>query len=499
MSDRIEMKRPFCVGMKTGENKYKVFQIIDWKVRGEFNLEGGSCDCTMYRFGSSCDHSKMIDNHGPLRMGRDDGTGMGSLWDDEPTSDWREDEPYSRMVLWTEEDGLVEVAPQLGNVGIAALADLFSEGRIHDPDAELDEVITGHVLSEPFNPKRVYAECMAALTGGGLTIMDEPVSAVGAVVAPAASPKVTDLHHKSDSKDALEEVVETVEEPVDIDSLPIWDSRRTPKPEANQFYVDTAVWEQILYSLSSGKNVLLTGPSGSGKSELAYIAAKALEVDLEAFNMGAMSEPRSSLIGNTHFDKEKGTWFDESRFAKTVQNDDGVVLLDEITRSEPGAFNILLPLMDRQGYLPLDESEDGHVINRGENVAFIATANIGMEYTGTMAMDKALKDRFAVTIDMEFPPESNEVGILTGRCDGLKKVDAKRLVKVATRQRELARDGEFIEQISTRMLLEVGEQIAAGVNFRTACKFCIENQFSADGGDASDRTKIRQIIQKDDA
>ena len=163
-----------------------------------------------------------------------------------------------------------------------------------------------------------------------------------------------------------------------------------------------------------------------------------------------------------------------------------------------GAFNILMPLMDRQGYLPLDESEDGHVIRRGERVAFIATANVGMEYSGTMAMDKALKDRFAVTIDMDFPPEANEVTVLTGRCEGLKKSDAKQLVKIAARQRELCRiDGEFIEMISTRMLIEAAEQIAAGVEFRTACKFCIENQFSADGGDASDRTKIQQIIQKD--
>ena len=480
-----EMKQPFCVGIKTDEDKYKVFQIINWHVRGEFNLEDSTCDCTMHRLKGSCDHSGMLRSADLHKSGRDYAgeplPPVGSMHED-----WRDDEPFTRLVIWSEEQGLSDVnLPRVGNVGIRGIAQLFSEGfEIADvPDRDADSIC---------NPKRIFVECQAALSSGGVSILDESVLEVGGVVSPVEKPEATAEVSPVENTTTTEAPV-----PVDVDALPIWDARKTPKPDDSQFYVDGDVWEQILYSLLTGKNVLLTGPSGSGKSELAYIAAKALSVHLEAFNMGAMSEPRTSLIGNTHFDSEKGTWFDQSRFAKTVQNETGVVLLDEITRSEPGAFNLLLPLMDRQGYLPLDESEEGQVIQRGENVAFIATANVGMEYTGTMAMDKALKDRFAVTIDMEFPPEENEVAILQGRCDGLKKSDAKRLVGVAVRQREMARDGEFIELISTRMLLETGEQVAAGVDFRTACKFCIENQFSGEGGDASDRTKIRQIIQKD--
>ena len=471
-----EMKRPFCVGMKTGEDRYKVFQIIDWTVRGEHVLEGTVCDCTRYKLSSKCPHSDMIRPADKVRA---------SLFETPYDShhDWRESGSFAELVVWTEEDGLVQVPRNdVGNVGILGLAQLYREGF------DLDDV-DGRDPEHALNPKRIFAECQAALSSGGLSIADAPVSEIGEAVAPKV--------HEYSTAEEPNTTTTAAPEPVDVDSLPVWDKRRTPKPDSSQFYVADDVWEQVLYSFATGKNVLLTGPSGSGKSELAYIACKALSVHLEAFNMGAMSEPRTSLIGNTHFDSEKGTWFDQSRFAKTVQNDSGVVLLDEVTRSEPGAFNILLPLMDRQGYLPLDESEDGQVIQRGENVAFIATANVGMEYTGTMAMDKALKDRFAVTIDMEFPPVSNEIEILTGRCEGLTQADASRLVGIADRQRELARDGEFIELISTRMLLETGEQVAAGVPFRTACKFCIENQFSGEGGDASDRTKIRQIIQKD--
>jgi MoxR-like ATPase len=479
-----EMKRPFMLGMKIGDTRYKVFHVIDWRVKSEFELtldhteedEEASCDCTMYRFKGDCQHAKIIsETVEQITSGRDKYTGIV------PDLDWKEVAPFDEVVVWTEENGLALISREIGNLSLNEVAKVLSEGM---------EVVTS-LFS--LNPKRLYVECMASLTSK---------KHIGSTDVAEAGETVEVVHNFGDEIEA-EAAAEAPPVEIgltedDFEALPIWSALKTPKPDSEQFYVDTEVWEQILYALSNGKNVMLTGPSGSGKSELAYIAAKALDMPLEAFNMGAMSEPRTSLIGNTHFNKEKGTWFDESRFAKAIQNEVGVILLDEITRSEPSAFNILMPLMDRQGYLPLDESEDGHVIRRGERVAMISTANVGMEYTGTMALDKALKDRHAVTVDMDFPPEANEVQVLLGRCKGLSKKDAKQLVKVAVRQRELCRiDGEFVEMISTRMLLEAAEQVASGVPFRTACKFCIENQFSSDGGDASDRTKIQQIIQKD--
>ena len=66
--------------------------------------------------------------------------------------------------------------------------------------------------------------------------------------------------------------------------------------------------------------------------------------------------------------------------------------LDELSRAGRDAFNILLPLLDGQGYLPLDEAEDAAVVHRAPGVSFLATANLGMEYTGTEPLDLALKD-----------------------------------------------------------------------------------------------------------
>ena len=268
------------------------------------------------------------------------------------------------------------------------------------------------------------------------------------------------------------------------------------KPPADEFFVTEEVWEQLSFAASRGKNVLLLGPSGSGKSELCYRVAQAAGRPLELFNCGAMSEPRGSLIGNTHFDRQQGTWFAESRFVKAVQQTGACILLDELNRAGREAFNILLPLLDTQGYLAIDEAQATPVIRRAERVTIFATANLGMEYTGTEPLDRALAERFPVVIAISFPPKDDELTLLVRRCPGLSAQAARRLIELAVRERELTAEGEFVASISTRSLLAAGEQVAAGLPVEVAVKYCIANRFSAEGGDVSERSKVLQIFQK---
>ncbi len=268
------------------------------------------------------------------------------------------------------------------------------------------------------------------------------------------------------------------------------------RPADDVFDVAPDVWYQLCYTAFKGYTSLLLGPAGCGKTEVCGLVARAFGKNLEVFNCGAMTEPCNTLIGNTHFDSVKGTWFAESRFVRSIRTEGAQILLDELTRGGRDAFNILFPVLDSQGSLPIDEKEDGAVVRRAARVTFFATANLGAEYTSAdQVIDKGLKDRFTSIICMDYPPIAKEVELLKKRCPCLNPETAQRFVQLANKQRQLAKEGEFSETISTRMLLAAGRQVADGIPLKEAVTFCISNQFNESGGDASERARLYQICQ----
>lgn len=271
-----------------------------------------------------------------------------------------------------------------------------------------------------------------------------------------------------------------------------WLKAKRPK----DFYVAEDVWECALYAAHAGINALFTGPTGSGKSTLVDIVTRELDIPLHPFNFGGMQHARISLIGNTHFSPEAGTFFKESRFVKALQEEgQSVILLDELSRAPQDAPNILLPLLDDQGYLAIDESEEAQLIPRQSKTAFFATANIGSEYTGTMQMDRALVDRFAMKIDLDFPPDSEESALLKTLYDRVEGKFINLLVKTAWDQRQAARD-EMLPEISTRMLKDCCAAVHEGVPPEFSIRHTILGCFSPSGGEASVRATVEEFFVK---
>jgi MoxR-like ATPase len=257
-------------------------------------------------------------------------------------------------------------------------------------------------------------------------------------------------------------------------------------------------WKYLIRSAVRGKNIMMVGPAGCGKTQAAKELPKATNRPFFYFNLGATQDPRATLIGNTHF-KDGQTTFDESAFVKAIQTENAVILLDELSRAHPEAWNILMTVLDEgQRYLRLDEDVNSPTILVAPGVSFIATANIGTEYTSTRVLDRALMDRFEI-IEVDILSLSQEEDLLTKRFGD--KVSGNLIHSVAdiadaTRKEWRSEEGKLTTMISTRMTVRVCELLADGFSLTEAAEVAILPFFDASGGADSERTFVKQIVQK---
>jgi nitric oxide reductase NorQ protein len=263
-------------------------------------------------------------------------------------------------------------------------------------------------------------------------------------------------------------------------------------------FMDELKWKYLLRSAVRGKNIMMTGPTGCGKTLAAQSLVKSLNRPDFYFNLGATQDPRATLIGNTHFDKQKGTFFSESAFVKAIKTPNSIILLDELSRAHPEAWNILMTVLDAgQRYLRLDEAEGSPIVKVAEGVTFIATANIGNEYTSTRIMDRAMMDRF-VTIEMNLLDKDSEFDLLKLIYPNADEYSLNALAEIASTTRELIKtDASKISTIlSTRTNVEAAGLVYDGFTLLEAAEIAILPYFSADGGLDSERTFMKQLVQK---
>lgn len=157
------------------------------------------------------------------------------------------------------------------------------------------------------------------------------------------------------------------------------------------------------------------------------------------------------------------------------------------------AANILFPCLDRRRYLPVDIAGDGEErhIAVHENTMFFATANLGSEYTGTHAIDRALLDRF-FPVELDYPLEKAEIDILNKRT-GVDKKTAKAIVKVARQIRQQFKEQELSTTVSVRHTLQTSSLVTDGFELGKSLMQVFLPLFD-DGNGAGERSKVKSII-----
>ena len=185
-----------------------------------------------------------------------------------------------------------------------------------------------------------------------------------------------------------------------------------------------------------------------------------LGLPLYTFDMGSMIDPISSLLGVHRLEDGKSI-FDYAKFTQVIQ-EPCVILLDELNRASLACNNVLFPCLDDRRKLSIEIACGKGVreIKVHPEVTFIATANIGSEYSGTQIMDKALVNRF-FPLELGLIPSKEEEQVLVKRT-GVDAKSSKLIVKVANNIRSLSKKEEISGSLSIRETLMVANLVSDG-------------------------------------
>jgi MoxR-like ATPase len=150
-----------------------------------------------------------------------------------------------------------------------------------------------------------------------------------------------------------------------------------------------------------------------------------------------------------------------------------------------------------QRYLRLDEADGQATVKVADGVTFVATANIGNEYTATRQLDKALHDRFTV-IEMDLLNNDEEYGLLKYMFPTITGEELKNVSNITslTRVEASSENARIASGVSTRTSVEIAGLLFDGFSLLEAADITIYPQYDASGGVDSERTFVKQIVQK---
>ncbi|MCR2820134.1 ATP-binding protein [Lederbergia panacisoli] len=156
---------------------------------------------------------------------------------------------------------------------------------------------------------------------------------------------------------------------------------------------DDYLLADAITALSLGKNVLLKGPTGSGKTKLAETLANIFRQPMQSINC-SVDMDAEALLGFKTIGQEEGKNTIEFIPGPVIKamNTGHLLYIDEINMAKPETLPILNSVLDyrRMVFNPFT----GTVVRAKENFGVIAAINEG--YIGTVPLNEALKNRFVV-------------------------------------------------------------------------------------------------------
>lgn len=257
-------------------------------------------------------------------------------------------------------------------------------------------------------------------------------------------------------------------------------------PEKNVTYVPFGFYNDLRDIIKSKifYPIYITGLSGNGKTLMIEQVCATSKRELIRVNITKRTD-ETDLIGS--YELIDGNTVRREGPVLTAMRRGAVLLLDE---TDLGTEDLLClqPILEGKPYF---DKKTGEVVAPAEGFNIIATANTKGKgnddgrFIGTNLLNEAFLERFAITVEQEYPPVATERKILEKNFFELgitEKNDLEfieRLVTWAESIRKTFEDHGCDEVISTRRLVHIAKAYSIFKNRKKAIELCL-NRFDTD-------------------
>jgi MoxR-like ATPase len=254
-------------------------------------------------------------------------------------------------------------------------------------------------------------------------------------------------------------------------------------PETNSTYVPFGFFSDLKSIIKSGVfyPVYITGLSGNGKTLMVEQICAQLKRELIRVNITKRSD-EDALIGS--YELIDGNTVRREGPVLTAMRRGAVLLLDE---TDYGTEDLLClqPILEGKPYF---DKKTGEVIQPAKGFTVLATANTkgkGSDdgrFIGANTLNEAFLERFAITVEQDYPPVATERKILAKNFEEYGITDAKfidHLITWAEIIRKTFNEGGVDDIISTRRLVHIAKAYSIFGDRKKAIELCL-NRFDSE-------------------
>ena len=259
------------------------------------------------------------------------------------------------------------------------------------------------------------------------------------------------------------------------------------------FFEDPKAAQLLEYAITRGKNAIIVGPTGSGKSCLALNVLARLKRKAEIVSCHGDTSS-DNLIGKPWLvtDPASNEVVTQVSYGSALRayKDGKTLLLEEVDIATAEVLASLHRILEIKTEFYICDIGEQEIITKSKLFGTIATANtIGtgeddFMYAGTKPLNMAFMNRFCPRIKLDYLPHDKEVTVLVNKT-GIDKNVADKMVAVANDVRDCSNPkriaggmlspgtSPMVSVISTRDLIEWGDMVTElSFSLREAAKFC---------------------------